>query len=53
MSFPAITVGLAVFLCINYALYLRTRDPVHLQIYRFWRKIFAVGFALGVVAESC
>jgi len=50
MSFPAITVGLAVFLCINYALYLRTQDPVYLQIYRFWRKIFAVGFALGVVA---
>jgi cytochrome bd ubiquinol oxidase subunit I len=50
MSFPAITVGLSVFLCLNYALYLRTRDPVYLQIYRFWRKIFAVGFALGVVA---
>jgi cytochrome bd ubiquinol oxidase subunit I len=50
MSFPAITVGLAVFLCINYAMYLRTRDPVYLQIYRFWRKIFAVGFAIGVVA---
>jgi cytochrome bd ubiquinol oxidase subunit I len=30
MSFPAITVGLAVFLYINYALYLRTRDPVYL-----------------------
>jgi cytochrome d ubiquinol oxidase subunit I len=50
MSFPAITVGLAVFLCINYAMYLRTRDLVYLQIYRFWKKIFAVGFALGVVA---
>ena len=50
MTFPAITVGLSIFLCINYALYLRTRDPVYLQIYRFWRKIFAVGFALGVVA---
>lgn len=50
MTFPAITVGLAIFLCINYALYLRTRDPVYLQIYRFWRKIFAVGFALGVVS---
>ena len=49
-EFPAITVGLAVFLCINYAMYLRTRDPVYLQIYRFWKKIFAVGFALGVVA---
>jgi ABC-type multidrug transport system fused ATPase/permease subunit len=31
MTFPAITVGLSIFLCINYALYLRTRDPVYLQ----------------------
>jgi cytochrome bd ubiquinol oxidase subunit I len=31
-------------------MYLRTRDPVYLQIYRFWKKIFAVGFAIGVVA---
>ena len=50
MTFPAITVGLAIFLCINYGMYLRTRNSVYLQIYRFWRKIFAVGFALGVVA---
>jgi len=50
MTFPAITVGLSVFLFITYALYLRTKDPVYLQIYRFWKKIFAVGFALGVVA---
>jgi cytochrome d ubiquinol oxidase subunit I len=50
MTFPAITVGLSVFLCINYALFLRTHNPVYLQIYRFWRKIFAVGFALGVVS---
>ncbi|MBV8314175.1 MAG: cytochrome ubiquinol oxidase subunit I [Planctomycetaceae bacterium] len=50
MTFPAITVGLSVFLFAVYALYLRTKDPVYLQIYRFWKKIFAVGFALGVVA---
>jgi cytochrome bd ubiquinol oxidase subunit I len=50
MTFPAITVGLAVFLFGTYAMYLRTGNPVYLQIYRFWRKIFAVGFALGVVA---
>ena len=50
MTFPAITVGLSMFLCINYAMYLRTHDLVYLQIYRFWKKIFAVGFALGVVA---
>jgi cytochrome bd ubiquinol oxidase subunit I len=50
MTFPAITVGLAVFLFVVYALYLGTKDPVYLQIYRFWKKIFAVGFAFGVVA---
>jgi cytochrome d ubiquinol oxidase subunit I len=50
MTFPAITVGLSVFLCLVYAMYLRTNDLTYLQIYRFWRKIFAVGFALGVVS---
>jgi len=50
MTFPALTVGLSVFLCVIYAVYMRTEDPRYLQIYRFWRKIFAVGFALGVVS---
>ena len=50
MTFPAITVGLSVFLCVIYALYMRTHDEMYLQIYRFWRRIFAVGFALGVVS---
>ena len=52
MTFPAITVGLAVFLAVVYGLYLRTRDQLYLQIFRFWKKIFAVGFALGVVAGT-
>jgi cytochrome d ubiquinol oxidase subunit I len=50
MTFPAITVGLSVFLAAAYGIYLRTRNPVYLQIFRFWKRIFAVGFALGVVA---
>lgn len=50
ITFPAITVGLAIFLFAVYAIYMRTKDPVYLQIYRFWKKIFAVGFAFGVVA---
>ena len=29
---------------------MRTHDPVYLQMYHFWKRIFAVGFALGVVA---
>jgi cytochrome bd ubiquinol oxidase subunit I len=52
MTFPAITVGLAVFLSVVYGIYYRTRNPLYLQIFRFWKRIFAVGFALGVVAGT-
>ncbi|MCW2523148.1 MAG: cytochrome bd ubiquinol oxidase subunit [Frankiales bacterium] len=50
MTFPALSVGLAIFLVILYASYCRTNNPLYLQMFRFWRKIFAVGFALGIVA---
>ena len=50
MTFPAITVGLSFLLCILYGLHWRTGNPVYLQMFRFWRRIFAVGFAIGVVA---
>lgn len=50
MTFPAVTVGLSLFLVAMYAAYLRTNHPIYLSIYRFWKKIFAVGFGLGVVA---
>ena len=52
MTFPAITVGMSVFLCVIYAMYWHTQKPVYLQMFRFWRRIFAVGFALGVVAGA-
>ena len=39
ITFPAITVGLSIFLFATYAAYLRTGNLVYLQIYRFWRKI--------------
>src|SRR2546429_4413083 len=50
MTFPAITVGLSIFLACMYGAYLRTNKEIYLTIYRFWRNIFAVGFGLGVVA---
>ncbi len=50
MTFPALSVGLALFLVICYACYYKTGNPLYLQMFRFWRKIFAVGFALGIVA---
>lgn len=52
MTFPAITVGLSIFLSVVHGLYWRTGKPVYLQMFRFWRRIFAVGFALGVVAGA-
>jgi len=50
MTFPAITVGLSMFLCLVYGMYWRTGSAVYVQMFRFWRRIFAVGFAIGVVA---
>jgi cytochrome d ubiquinol oxidase subunit I len=50
MTFPALSVGLAIFLVICYACYCKTDNPIYLQMFRFWRRIFAVGFALGIVA---
>ena len=50
MTFPAITVGMSILLCVLYGMYWKTQKPVYLQMFRFWRRIFAVGFALGVVA---
>jgi cytochrome bd ubiquinol oxidase subunit I len=50
MTFPAITVGTSLLLCVLYGMHWRTGKPVYLQMFRFWRRIFAVGFAIGVVA---
>ena len=36
MTFPAITVGMSVFLVMMYGSYLRTRKEIYLAIYRFW-----------------
>ena len=44
MTFPAITVGLSILLCVVYGMYWRTGAAVYLQMFRFWRRIFAVGF---------
>jgi len=53
--FPPLTIGLSVFLVIAEGAYLKTRNPVYERITRFWVKvlalIFAVGVATGVVME--
>ncbi len=47
--FPTISIGLAMFLAIVEGLWLKTKDPLYLQIYRFWLGIFAMAFGVGVV----
>src|ERR1700719_2066040 len=47
--FPTMSIGLASFLAVIEALWLKTRNPVYLQIYRFWLGIFAMAFGVGVV----
>jgi cytochrome bd ubiquinol oxidase subunit I len=48
--FPAFTIGLASFLAVIEFRYLRTKKPVFKEIYKFWSKIFAVAFGMGVVS---
>ncbi|MDH3914978.1 MAG: cytochrome ubiquinol oxidase subunit I [Chromatiales bacterium] len=48
--FPAFTIGLASYLAMLEGLWLKTGREVYLQLYRFWVKIFAVSFGMGVVS---
>ena len=48
--FPAITIGLASYLAVLEALWLRTGRQVFQDLYRYWLKIFAVNFGMGVVS---
>lgn len=47
--FPAFSIGLASYLAVLEGLHLWTKKPVYMDVYRFWLRIFAVGFAMGVV----
>src|ERR1700747_3236247 len=47
--FPTMSIGLASFLAVIEALWLKTKDSLYLQIYKFWLSIFAMGFGIGVV----
>ncbi|HEY9567457.1 MAG TPA: cytochrome ubiquinol oxidase subunit I [Thalassobaculum sp.] len=48
--FPAFTIGLASWLVVLEARWLTTRDEAWKRLYRFWLKVFAVSFGLGVVS---
>ncbi|MGH8428947.1 MAG: cytochrome ubiquinol oxidase subunit I, partial [Solimonas sp.] len=48
--FPTLTIGLAVFLAVVEALWLKTKNRAYLRLYRLWSRIFALGFGMGVVS---
>ncbi|MGI9404798.1 MAG: cytochrome ubiquinol oxidase subunit I [Hyphomicrobiaceae bacterium] len=48
--FPAFTIGLASYLAVLEALWLWTKRDVYMDLFRFWLRIFAVSFAMGVVS---
>ncbi|QQA44113.1 cytochrome ubiquinol oxidase subunit I [Pelagovum pacificum] len=48
--FPAISIGLASYLAVLNGMYLWTKDEAYLRLWRYWVKIFAIAFAMGVVS---
>ena len=48
--FPAFSIGLASYLMVLEGLWLKTGQAVYLTLFRYWLKIFAIAFAMGVVS---
>lgn len=48
--FPAFSIGLACWLTVLEFRWLRTGNPILLEVYKHWVKIFAVVFGMGVVS---
>ena len=48
--FPAFSIGLAAFLTVMEGMWLKTQNPLYKQICKFWTKIFALTFGMGIVS---
>ena len=48
--FPSFSIGLASYLLVLELLWVRTNNTVYLNLFKFWIKIFAVAFGMGVVS---
>ena len=48
--FPSFTIGLASYLMVLEGLWLKTGSGIYANLYRYWLKIFAVVFGMGVVS---
>ncbi|WP_305067286.1 cytochrome ubiquinol oxidase subunit I [Marinicella meishanensis] len=48
--FPAISIGLAWYLMVLQGLWLKTGRDIYRRVWRYWIKVFAVVFGMGVVS---
>ena len=48
--FPVFSIGLAAYIAVLEAIYYKTDNPVWLKLSKFWTKIFAIVFGMGVVS---
>lgn len=46
--YPILSIGLGLIMVIMEAIYLKTRNPLYLNMVQFWTKVFALTFAIGV-----
>ncbi len=47
--FPALTIGLSLYLVAIEFLWIRTKQELYYRMYRFWIKLFAINFGVGAV----
>jgi cytochrome d ubiquinol oxidase subunit I len=48
--FPSFSIGLASYLAVLEGLWLKTGKALYLDLFKYWLKIFAIVFAMGVVS---
>jgi cytochrome d ubiquinol oxidase subunit I len=48
--FPAFSIGLASYLMVLEGLWLKTGESRYFDLFKYWLKIFAIAFAMGVVS---
>jgi cytochrome d ubiquinol oxidase subunit I len=48
--FPAFSIGLASYLVVLEGLWLKTGKDLYVDLFRYWLKIFAIAFGMGVVS---
>lgn len=46
--YPPLSIGLGLVMVVIEGIYLKTRKPIYLNMAKFWTKVFALTFAIGV-----